>query len=130
MKDTQTRSAAAFKRTETVKLPSGLEIEARKPDASRLVMEAPENSVPAYLVNQFAKGLGKIITAPEVSENVMESLRKTSAFMDIVVRASVVWPVIVDKSSSDNEIELTDLSMEERQFIFAWVMKSNAVELG
>lgn len=122
MKETQVRSAAAFKRTETVKLPSGIDIEMRKPDASRLVMEAPEDSVPRFLVAQFAGAIGSNVSSDSVQDTPTEALNKMSRFMDRVVKHAVVWPVIVDKPTTDNEIALSDFSMEERQFIFTWAM--------
>lgn len=122
------RSAAAFRKTETVKLPSGLAVEARRVDVSRLIMEAPEDSAPRFLVNQFAGSIGNVGGVELPTDSPSEALRKMSRFMDIVVKAAVTWPVIVDQPTADDEIAISDLDMADRQFIFTWVMPQTKAE--
>lgn len=121
MKETQVRSAAAFRKSDAVKLPSGLDVEMRKPDVLRLIAEAPEASVPNMIIAQFSGALGNGVAIDD-SEKPKDALRKMSLFMDITVKSAVKWPVIVDNPQADDEISVTDLSLDDRQFIFTWAM--------
>lgn len=119
------KSAAAFKRTETLTLPSGLEIEAKKPDIERLVMESDDKTVPQFLTSQVANSLGTVGTFTKTEPEAEQvALNKLSRFMDVIVRASVVWPEIVDSNPDyeNGQILITDLVSGDRQFIFTWGM--------
>ena len=119
------KSAAAFKRVETLTLPSGVEVEARKPDLERLVMEADENTVPQFLTQQVASSLGAVSTFKATEpDNPQVGLNKLSRFMDVIVRASIVWPEIVNENPDyeAGQILITDLTSADRQFIFTWGM--------
>lgn len=127
-----TKSAAAFKRTEEVQLPSGLTVEVRKPDISRLVMESKDGSVPAFLQQQVVAGLaGKAETVDDWDPS-KEDLATMSRFMDMVVRAALVWPVIVDGNPDYDagQISLHDLEQADRTFLFGWAMPDSNAAAG
>lgn len=121
------QSAAHFKRSEKLLLPSGLKVEARKPDPARLVMANANNgNVPMPLVthmNAVANGKVKADKAPAIvlSEADMPALAK---FMDLIVRAAMVWPVVVEINPDyeAGQIVMEDLSAEDRKFIYDWAM--------
>jgi hypothetical protein len=127
---TAKRSAAAFRKTEVVTLPSGLEVEARKPDVLRLIVETPDENVPTYLIEKFSAGQTAGVEEADTMPPVMnkDELRKMSLFMDIVVKAAIVWPVIVDHPQAEDEIAISDLDMADRQHVFMWAMPTVKAE--
>lgn len=54
----------------------------------------------------------------QLSDSNLEALKTTTAFLDSVVRATFVYPKIVDKPTSDDEISIDDVIMEDKYFLF------------
>jgi hypothetical protein len=51
---------------------------------------------------------------------------RLSRFMDTVITGCLVWPVISDFPDYDaGEITLSDLSAEDRQYVFQWAMPAD-----
>lgn len=117
------KSAAAFMRSEELTLPSGLTVEVRRPDTGRLVMESETGVIPTFLVNQvIGRLVGKAINETTEWIPTQDDLPGLNRFMDMVVKAALVWPVIVT-SNPDYEagqIVMSDLSEEDRSTLFVW----------
>jgi hypothetical protein len=118
------KSAAAFRKTEIQTLPSGAEVELRKPDIPRLVMESETGEIPEYLtasvLANFKKG-GQVVVDFEMTA---ADLPRMSKFLDTVVRAALVWPRVVasEPDYDAGEILITDIDTNDRMFIFQWAM--------
>lgn len=122
------KSAAAFKRSEELALPSGLVVEVRKPDISRLVMESKDGSVPAFVVGQIIDQLtGKGATVSDWKPTA-DDLPVLSRFMDLVVRAALVWPVVVDGQPDyeAGQISIRDFDEQDRAALFAYGVPGQA----
>lgn len=126
------KSAAAFRRTEEIQLPSGLSVEVRRPDISRLVMESKDGSVPAFLQQQVIAGLQGKAETVEAWDPSKEDLSTMSRFMDMVVRAALVWPVIVEGEPDYDagQISINDLEQADRTFLFGWAMPDSNAAAG
>lgn len=126
-----TKSAAAFKRTQTLTLSSGQEVEVRKPDIARLIMKHQGTAnVPQPLTNMVLASIeGKQADTPTFGAADLPAL---AAFTELVVRAALVWPRIVDTNPNYDagEILLDDLTAEERAEIQKWAMPEAAVADG
>lgn len=118
------KSAAAFKRSEELTLPSGLVVEVRRPDIARLVMESKDGSVPAFLTQQVVAGLSGKVQNTKAWDPSTEDLSTMSRFMDMVVKAALVWPVIVqgEPDYDAGQISIADLGQDDRSFLFGWAM--------
>lgn len=126
---TPIRSAAAFKRIETHTLPSGLEADLRRPDAERIVMENA-GKLPQPLVARIVAQLnGKPIKdAVEISA---KDLPQWYTYIDMMVRAALVWPKIVTERAPDydaGEIAQDDLDPLDRAWIYQWAMPQGVRE--
>lgn len=126
---TQPRSAAAFKRAETHKLPSGLEADLRRPDAERIVMENA-GKLPQPLVQRIVSQLNGKPMAGNV-EVTAKDLPQWYAYIDLMVRAALVWPKIVTEREPDyeaGEIAQGDLDPVDRAWIYQWAMPQGVRE--
>lgn len=127
-------SAHDFKRSETLTLPSGKTVEARKPNIKRLVLHSPKGEVPEFLTRIVLSGLnGKPVNPLEgINEMSDDEKLKTLAglddFTELVVRASLTSPRVVkgEPNRDNNEIEFDDLEDEDAAFIAAWGMPKDA----
>lgn len=126
------RSAAGFRReTEWKTLPSGKEVELRRPDVADIIMaNADKGDIPQPLVNQMLESLntGQQVEARLTYE--AEHLPGLNRFNKLLSRATVVWPVIVpDGVEPDYEagqIEIADLDSTDQGWITRWVMGRSA----
>lgn len=119
------RDASAFRKTEIVTLPnSGVEVELRKPDIPRLVMESAEGDIPEYLTATVLAGFRSGKQTQIDFEPTAADLPRLNRLLDIVVRAALVWPRIVtsDPDYEAGQILITDLDTNDRMFIFQWSM--------
>jgi hypothetical protein len=122
------RSAAHFRRTEMLTLDSGLEVEVRKPNVERLVMENAETgNVPEALVGQVLRQFDPEADASPYKPSASD-LPPMMRFIDLVIRAALVWPKIVDGEPDyeAGEINMADLGKSDRDEIFAWAMPEAA----
>jgi hypothetical protein len=119
---TTPRSAAAFKKAQTVTLPSGLEVELRRPDAERIIMQNA-GILPASLTGEMTSLLnGKRAPRTEIAA---DELPQWSVYIDMMIRAALVWPKIVTDRLPDyeaGEIAQEDLEPQDRAFIYEWTM--------
>lgn len=123
-----TKSAAAFRRVEEIPLPSGLSVQVRRPDVARLVMESETGTVPTFLVNQVISRLvGKPVGENEEWIPKPEDLQGVNRFIDLVVRASLVWPVLSENPDYEaGQIHISDLMEDDRNTIFLWALPGGA----
>lgn len=127
------KSAAAWKRSDTVVLPSGLEAELVMPDVSRLVMESTDGQIPTGLKNEVLLSIRK---GQQGKEHVIDwqptedDLPALSRFMCMVVRAAFAWPRIVPDGVHPNydagEISMNDVRPKDFQFVFKRSMPEEA----
>lgn len=122
------KSAAAFRRSEELKLPSGLVVEVRKPDITRLVMESPDGNVPSFVVGQVIAQLSGKGGGTEEWQPTADDLPVLSRFMDMVVKAALVWPVIVvgEPDYEAGQINIQDLDEQDRAVLFGWGLPGQA----
>lgn len=119
---TPTRSAAAFKKVVTVTLPSGLEADLRRPDPERILMEN-SGIMPASLTGELAATLNGKRLAPKAIT--VEELPQWYVYIDMMIRAALVWPKIVTDRAPDyeaGEIAQEDLEPQDRAYIYQWSM--------
>lgn len=121
------KSAATFKRTSTLTLSTGQEVEVRKPDIARLVMKHQGTAnVPQPLTNMVLASLDSKPT-PALTFTAAD-LPSLAAFTELVIKAALVWPCVVDADPDyeAGEILLDDLTPAERAEIQAWAMPEAA----
>lgn len=127
------RSAAHFRRTETLVLNSGLEVEVQRPNISTLVMENSDTgNIPEPLVAQVTEGLteakaGKKKT-PSGWTPSRTDLPAIAKYMALIIRAALVWPKVVEQNPDYDagEILLSDLHQTEQEQIFSWAQPEAA----
>lgn len=127
-------SAHEFKRTETLTLPSGKTVEARKPNIKRLVLHSPKGEVPEFLTQIVLSGLnGKPVNPLEGIDSMsdddkLKTLAGLDDFTELIVRTSLVSPrVVKDNPDYDaGEIAFDDLTDEDAAFIATWGMPKDA----
>jgi hypothetical protein len=119
---TTPRSAAAFKKAQTVTLPSGLEVELRRPDAERIIMQNA-GILPASLTGEMTSLLnGKRAPRTEITA---DELPQWYTYIDMMIRSALVWPKIVTDRLPNyeaGEIAQEDLEPIDRAFIYEWTM--------
>jgi len=124
------KSAAAFKRAETVTLPkSGLEVELCKPNVARIMMKKENLAhLPASLQNQLQQSINGKTTDLGAATLGIEDLPGFADFMDMIVRGAFVWPEVVDSHPDYDagQIALTDLEPEDFQYVYNWAMPGEA----
>jgi hypothetical protein len=95
-------------------LPSKLKVRAKKPDIQTLVKS---EVFPADLVNLLMRfqNLGA------VNIRNLDEAKKMIELQETIVKESVMEPKIVDEPNDENKgIAITDLSMDDKVFIFNW----------
>lgn len=117
------KSAAAFRTTHELVLPSEKKVEVRKLNLQRLIMaNAHTGAVPTPLVEQALAMFNKDIEAKPWKPT-KEDLSSMASFMDLIVRASLVWPVIADNPNYEaGEIAISDLDGADYEYIATWAM--------
>lgn len=127
------KSAAAFKRSVSLTLPSGLEVEVRKPNVKKLVLHSKKGEVPEFLTNLVLGGMNGTITNPQQlmeglsDEKKLEAVDAVTQFGVILLKSMLVWPVISDNPDYENgEIALEDLDEADQDFLTAWGMPKDA----
>ncbi len=118
---TATSGKAWRARTEEVQLPSGNVAELRKPDVLALVMR--NGGIPDVLTAQVMGGLVDENAKPP--EFGAKELGQLLEMLNVVTRACFVNPRIVDKAEAelaDDELRIEHVSMEDKQFVFAWAI--------
>jgi hypothetical protein len=119
---TEIRSAAAFKKVVTVTLPSGLQADLRRPDPERIIMQN-SGIMPASLTGELAATLNGKRSAPKAIT--AEELPQWYTYIDMMIRAALVWPKIVIDRAPDydaGEIAQEDLEPQDRAYIYQWAM--------
>lgn len=112
--------------TERVELPSGNAAMLRKADPAALIMHnAGSDSVPEWLkqqlIDRFNNPTGK--EKPVTAQITADTLPQYARFIDLVVRAVMVSPRIVDTPNYDaDEITLADIEQADKLAIFNWAM--------
>jgi hypothetical protein len=113
-------------KVENVKLSSGNEAILREVDPAALIMaNADTDSIPEWLTAQVIEEF----TNPKKRKGTLKvpldrkSLPVYGKFIELVVKAAMVSPRIVDDPNYDNdEIGMVDVKMRDRMEIFARVM--------
>lgn len=128
-----TKSAIAFRRIQSLTMPNGETIEVRKPNISRLIMETGNNA-PEILRAQVTIGLKTALQGErlagdnphEVIEALIANMPDLSAFMDLVIGVTLVWPKIVsgEPDYENGEINLRDLSEDTRLILVRFALAS------
>lgn len=110
--------------TEVLTLPSGLVMEARRPNVNALILNTSDGSIPTGLRNMVAKQLASGRDGlTEWKPDSVDDLVGVVAFMDVVVKACFVNPVIVTDREPDydrGEISFDDVSQIDRDFLYNW----------
>lgn len=110
--------------TDILTLPSGLVMEARRPDVAALILNTSDGSIPTGMRNMVARQLsgannGRGAWQPED----INDLAGVVAFKNMVVKTCFVAPVIVEGREPDydaGEIAFDDVNQTDREFIFDW----------
>ena len=105
----------------------GMVVTLRRPDISALIMEHPDGDVPSALTSQLLDSL-KPVKRGRNSKNgargwdiQIEELPQVSRFVNLLVRAALISPRVVDEPDYDaDEISIDDLIAEEKEYIFAF----------
>lgn len=124
------KSAAEFRTSTELRLPSGRVVEVRKPNLMRLIMaNAHTGTVPTPLVDQALAQFNKDIQ-PKPWEPSKDDLAATTSFMDLIVRATLHWPRIADNPNYEaGEIAIDDLDGADYQYIVMWAMPGEQAAL-
>lgn len=105
-------------RVETIELPSGNVVSARRPSLLSLMRRG---QIPSHLY-QIAMKIGEGINPAELPPDSMKPLIE---FLAIYVSAAVVSPRIVMKDAKENEVSIDDVSDED---LFAIFVKTQGAE--
>ncbi|OLE52121.1 MAG: hypothetical protein AUG51_19380 [Acidobacteria bacterium 13_1_20CM_3_53_8] len=103
-------------------LPSGLKVKAVRPDIETWVMSG---RLPQVLLSEVVRAFGSVEQNAASIENKLTGHQVLEAivFMRDVVREAVVSPrIVIGADPNKNEIEPTDLSKEDSNFIYMWAM--------
>lgn len=124
------KSAAEFRSTYQLVLPSGKTVEVRKPNLMRIIMaNAHTGAVPTPLVNQALAQFNKDV-ATDVWTPTKEELSTVTEFMDLIVRSVLVWPAISDDPDYESgQIAISDLDGADYQYLVAWSMPKEQAAL-
>lgn len=94
------------------KLPSGAVVLLRKPDVGTMLLKG---EVPSELVS-IAMEMGDVGSSPK-------SIEKGIQFMNLLIKSSLVSPKVVEENPQDDEILITDLTEEDRNFILGFAQE-------
>ncbi|MBL8162455.1 MAG: hypothetical protein JNJ61_10755 [Anaerolineae bacterium] len=125
-------TASSFKRSSELVLSSGQTVMVRKVNMARIVLSAPKGTLPDAITAQVVRGLtkGQNGTPEQAALQFNEDeLPELASFMDMIVRAAVVLPRIVESNPGDDEITLNDLTQDEHLEIFSWATGGAGEEL-
>lgn len=113
------------KQSEMVELPSGLVFELVRPDLQAFIITGryPQSIVRTALKSMRDRGIAPTDTEEIAKLTVAmdgEQLNESLIFMREIVREACVNPRIVMGASEDDEIEPSELDIDDFNFIFAW----------
>lgn len=122
--------ASVWRREEVALTLSKGEVTVRKPNVLALVLNDKEGQVPDSLSRMVLDSFDPTKRSKKKEPWKMErsDMPKMSAFIDLVVRASLVDPVIKDNPVYENgEIHIDDLDLADKIKIFEWAMPTEEV---
>lgn len=119
--------------TELVTAPTGMVFEMRRPDLNAYIVTG---RYPQSLVNEGIKALkeaGIAPTDPQAAEAITKSLdseefTEALIFMRELVRESCVYPKIVLGAQGDDEIDPSEIDIEDFNHLVGWCLNYTGVE--
>lgn len=126
------KSARAFKRTETLTLANGEAVEVKKPDLQKLALNAKNGEIPSFLRQQVINALNGTPSTGEQASVVIDidNAHEYVSFLELVTKASLVWPALKDNPTDEDYdngfIALSDLSLVDMLQITTWSMPKEA----
>lgn len=125
MEKLQITPASQWRNRHTMRLPSGMVGEFRKIDLMSLIMQSSAEEVPNFLRIQVVEQLNN--PGKEMGESrwtvTADNLGELNKLITLFVKGSFITPAIVPVANYDaNQIEIGDVSMEDRLFLFNWSM--------
>lgn len=116
------------RQTEVIQLPSGLEAEVQRPNATSMILESgdvPEFLAQRVLTQMFSPDQNG--AAPGIVRVGTKDLASIGKLINQVVIASLVSPRIVDGDPdyAKDEISLADVRDTDKSFIFQWAMNGH-----
>lgn len=111
----------------TLILPSGLTVEAERPNLLRLAVASPNNEIPRYLTAIVMAEIRPSFSISQETSVNAEQLMRLSHFMDRLITICLTWPRIVAQTADyeAGEIVIGDLSEADRRYLFSWAMPAD-----